>query len=193
MILIVMVMFGSGVLVSVSMGVIVSVFVISLFNVVVYCVGDGSVKLMSVVMFVFVDIINFNDGLLVWMLSLLISISGSNRLFLVSGIVSSEGMLMCLVDVYYLVLIGYVVSVGLVNVKVSDSVIIFCVIGCLDSVGIVDIIMIFFDVYSGDNIWSVVSIDGCSFYVIGGNSGVWFYVLGVSSGFSISSVVFNLC
>ena len=183
---------GNGTPVSASTGVTVSAPVTSLPNVAVYRVGDGSAKLTSAATPVFVDIINPNDGSLVRTLSLPTSASGSNRPLLASGTASSEGLLSRSADAHYLVLTGYAASVGLANVKASDSATTPRVIGRLDSAGTVDTSTTVPDAYSGDNVRSAASTDGRSFYVTGGNSGVRLYALGASSGLSVSSAVPNL-
>ncbi len=168
---------------------------VTLPNVAVYRVGQGSASLSSAGTAVFIDTINPNDGAngaVVNTVALPTTAGNGNNPLVASGTASSEGLLTLSVDGKALILTGYGAALGTANISSSASKTVPRIVGRIDAAGNVNTATAITDAYSANNIRSAASVDGSGFYVSGGNSGVRYYSLGSSVGTSISATTTNL-
>ncbi|MGI4740635.1 MAG: IPT/TIG domain-containing protein [Janthinobacterium lividum] len=148
-------------------------------NLVVARVGDGSATLTSAATEVFLD--EFTpSGTLVQTIALPTSVSGNsrNRILTASGNNSYELGLTRSADGHYLVLTGYSAAAGTPGVANSQANDITRVIGLVAADGTVDTSTSTGEAFSTSSIRAAATVDGTSFYSVGGNSGVQYQAFG---------------
>jgi hypothetical protein len=146
-------------------------------NLVVARVGDGSATLSTAATEVYLDEYT-PTGTLVQTIALPSSVSGNNRILTATGNSTSELGLTRSADGHYLVLTGYSVSPGTAAVSSSQTTDVARVIGLIAADGSVDTSTSTGDAFNGSNIRAAATIDGTSFYSVGGNSGVRYQAFG---------------
>lgn len=112
------------------------------------------------------------------------TVSGNNHAITNSGSATSEGALTLSADSHYLTIAGYDAAPGTASVVSTTSANNPRVIARIDADGNIVTSVALSDAYSGNNIRSVVSTDGATFYTSGtasGTNGGVRYVSGVSA------------
>jgi hypothetical protein len=162
-------------------------------NIVVARVGDGSALLSGAATAVFLDEYT-PSGLLVQSISLPTSVSGSsmNRILTASGTAPSELGMTRSADGRYLVLTGYSAATGIPAVAASTSTDITRVIGLIAADGSFDTSTSTGSAFSTTNIRAAATVDGTSFYSVGGNSGVQYQVLGSATATQLATAPVNI-
>jgi hypothetical protein len=146
-------------------------------NIVVARVGDGSAPLTAAAAAVFLDEYT-TSGTLVQSISLPTSVNAPNRILTASGTATSELNMTRSADGHYLVLTGYSAATGTTAVVSSQSTDIARVIGLIRADGSFDTSTSTGDAFNTTSIRAAATIDGQSFYSVGGNSGVQYQALG---------------
>jgi len=149
-------------------------------NIVVARVGDGSATLTSAATAVFLDEYTPN-GQLVQSVALPTSVAGNNRALTASGTATAELSLTRSADGHYLVLAGYgaVPGTTTTNVSTSATTDVARVIALIGADGSVDTSTSpGLDAFDGSSIRAAATVDGTSFYSVGGNSGVRYQAFG---------------
>lgn len=118
------------------------------------------------------------------------TLSGSNHRVTLSGSATSEGALTLSTDGRYLTIGGYDAAVATASVASTTSAAVPRVAARIASDGSVDSSTALTDAYSGNNIRSVASVDGSSFYTGGPSNGVRYATLGAttSTGFNTTNI-----
>jgi len=160
-------------------------------NLVIYRVGDGSAALASTGAAVFLDEYT-PTGTLVQSIALPTSVSGNNKRVVASGSATSEGSLTRSTNGLYLIATGYDAAVGTAAVTSSTSASTARVIATIDNSKTINSSTALSDFSSGNNIRSAASVDGNSFWVVGGATGVSSTTLGATTSTLISSTVTNI-
>jgi hypothetical protein len=146
-------------------------------NIVVARVGDGSAGLTSAATEVFLDEYT-PSGTLVQSVALPTSVIDNNLILTATGNGITELGLTRSADGHYLVLTGYSTPPGTSAVASSSSTDVARVIGLIGADGSVNTSTYAGDAFSGTSIRAAATVDGTSFYSVGGNSGVRYQALG---------------
>jgi len=146
-------------------------------NLVVARVGDGSAALTAAATEVFLDEYT-TGGTLVQTIALPTSVSGNNRILTASGTATSELSLTRSADGHYLVLTGYGAAPGTTAIATSQTTDVARVIGLIAADGTLDTSTSTGDAFNGASIRAAATLDGTSFYSVGGNSGVRYQSVG---------------
>jgi len=157
-------------------------------NLVIYRVGDGSATLSNIGTAVFLDEYT-PSGTLVQSIALPTTASGNNKRVVASGSATSEGSLTRSVNGLYLIATGYDAAVGTAAVASSTSASTARVIATIDNSKTINSSTALSDFSSGNNIRSAVSVDGNTFWLVGGATGVSSTTLGATTSTLISSTV----
>lgn len=160
-------------------------------NLVVSVVGDGSAALTSAATPVFLNEFT-TGGSLVRSLALPTSASGANRRFTNSGSASSELALTRSTDGNYLTLVGYDAAPGLAGVASTASAATNRVVARISAFDIIDTTTALSDASTGNNVRSVASVDGTSFWVGGGAGGVRYATFGGTTSVQLSTTPTNV-
>jgi hypothetical protein len=161
-------------------------------NLVVYRVGTGAAALSSAATPVFLDELT-TAGTAVGSVPLPTTVSGSQKALTSSGSATSEGLLTRSADGRYIVLTGYNAAVGTASVASSASATVNRVIGRVAGDGTVDTSTALTDADTGNNVRSVASVDGSSFWVSGAADGIRYAAtLGATTSTQLSTTVTNL-
>ncbi|MEI8195748.1 MAG: PEP-CTERM sorting domain-containing protein [Phycisphaerae bacterium] len=165
-------------------------------NLVVSRVGDGSVALTSNSAAVFLDEYTTVGGSPVGTVSLPTATTGSaptsgNRYLVNSGSATSEAALTRSADGHYLTIAGYNSLAGVAGVVGTASSAVARVVGLIDAYGNVDTTTAISTLYSGNNIRSVVTVDGSAFWTAGPTNGVSYVTLGGGTTTQLSTTVVN--
>ncbi len=149
--------------------------------------GDGVATLVNTGNAVFLDEIS-PSGTLLRSLPLPTTASGAQRQCILSGTATSEGMLTRSGDGSKLLLGCYGRDLGGTGSLASTTAAaVNRVVAVIGVNGAIDTSTALADAHSGNNIRSVASQDGSSFYTAGGNEGVRLSLLGASSSSVVSS------
>ncbi len=146
-------------------------------NLIVARVGDGSATLTAAATEVFLDEYT-TGGTLVQTIALPTSVIGNNRILTASGTATSELNMTRSADGRYLVLTGYGASPGTTPVVTSQTTDVARVIGLIAADGTLDTSTSTGDAFNGASIRAAATLDGTSFYSVGGNSGVRYQAFG---------------
>lgn len=160
-------------------------------NIVVARVGDGAAALTTAAAVVFLDEYT-PAGALVQSIALPTSVSGNNRILTAAGNATTELALTRSADGHYLVLTGYGAAPGTSAVATSAAADVARVIGLIAADGSVDTSTSTGDGFSGASIRSAATVDGTSFYSVGGNSGVRYQALGSFASTSLNTAPANI-
>ena len=160
-------------------------------NLVVVRVGGGSAALSSVATPVYLDEYT-PSGSLVQSIEMPKAVSGSNKRFMLSGSATSEGALSLSTNSKYLVFGGYDADSATAGVASTASATVNRVVARVDSSGSVDITTALTDFSTGNNIRSVTSADGSSFWVSGGATGIAYAALGATTSTQLNSTLTNV-
>ncbi|MBO2012244.1 IPT/TIG domain-containing protein [Hymenobacter negativus] len=146
-------------------------------NIVVARVGDGTAPLSGAATAVFLDEYT-PSGTLVQTIDMPTSVGSVNRILTASGNATSELGLTRSVDGRYLVLTGYSAAPGTTGVITSLATDVARVIGRVAADGTFNTSTSVGDTFSGVSIRAAATVDGTSFYTVGGNSGVQYQAFG---------------
>jgi hypothetical protein len=146
-------------------------------NIVVARVGDGTATITAASTAVFLDEYT-PSGTLVQTIDMPTAVNGMNRILTASGTATSELGMTRSADGRYLVLTGYSAAPGTAGVVASLATDVARVIGRIAADGTFDTSTSVGDNFSGSNIRAAVTVDGTSFYSVGGNSGVQYQSFG---------------
>lgn len=160
-------------------------------NLVVARVGDGSAALTAAATEVFLDEYT-TSGTLVQTIALPTSISGNNRILTASGSATTELNMTRSADGHYLVLTGYSAAPGTTPLVTSPTTDVARVIGLIAADGTVDTSTSTGDAFSGASIRAVATVDGTSFYSVGGNSGVRYQAFGTAMTTQLNTTPTNI-
>ena len=160
-------------------------------NLVVARVGDGSAALTSAATEVFLD--EFTPGgTLVQTIALPTSVTGNNRILTASGSATTELHLTRSADGHYLVLTGYGAAPGTPAIATSQTTDVARVIGLIAADGTLDTSTSTGDAFNGASIRAAATLDGTSFYSVGGNSGVRYQALGTATTTQLNAAPTNI-
>lgn len=159
-------------------------------NLVVVRVGDGSAALTGAATAVFLDEYT-PSGTLVQTIDLPTSVSGNNRILTVSGNATAENITRS-ADGRYLVLTGYGAAPGTTAIAASQTTDVARVIGLIAADGTLDTSTSTGDAFNGTSIRAAVTIDGTSFYSVGGNSGVCYQAFGTAMTTQLNTAPTNI-
>jgi hypothetical protein len=160
-------------------------------NMVVARVGDGTAALTMAATEVFLDEYTL-DGTLVQTIALPTSVIGNNRILTASGNAVSELNLTRSGDGRYLVLTGYGAVPGTENVGSSQANEVTRVIALIGADGNVDTSTSTGDAFNASSIRAAATVDGTSFYSVGGNSGVRYQRFGSTATTQLNTVPTNI-
>ena len=160
-------------------------------NMVVARVGDGSAPLSAAATEVFLDEYT-PSGQLVQSIHLPTSVSGLNRILTASGNAPSELGVTRSADGRYLVLTGYSAAPGTPAVASSSATDITRVIALIAADGSFDTSTSTGTAFSATNIRAATTVDGSSFYSVGGNSGVQYQALGSARATPLTTAPVNI-
>lgn len=160
-------------------------------NLVVARVGDGSAALTAAATEVFLDEYT-TSGTLVQTIALPTSISGNNRILTASGSATTELNMTRSADGHYLVLTGYSAAPGTTPLVTSPTTDVARVIGLIAADGTVDTSTSTGDAFSGASIRAAATVDGTSFYSVGGNSGVRYQAFGTAMTTQLNTTPTNI-
>ncbi len=160
-------------------------------NLVVARVGSGTSALTAAATEVFLDEYT-TSGTLVQTIALPTSVSGNNRILTASGNATSELGLTRSADGRYLVLAGYGAGVGTPSISTSQTTDVARVIGLIAADGTFDTSTSTGDAFSGVSIRAAATVDGTSFYSVGGNSGVRYQAFGTAMTTQLNTAPTNV-
>lgn len=160
-------------------------------NIVVARVGDGTTALTAAATAVFLDEYT-PAGTLVQTIDMPTAVSSTNRILTASGNATSELAMTRSVDGRYLVLTGYSAAPGTAGVVASLSTDVARVIGRVAADGTFDTSTSVGDTFSGSNIRAAATVDGTSFYAVGGNSGVQYLPFGGFASAQLNTAPANI-
>ncbi|MVN76586.1 T9SS type A sorting domain-containing protein [Hymenobacter sp. HMF4947] len=160
-------------------------------NIVVARVGDGSAALSAVAAAVFLDEYT-PSGTLVQSIDLPTAVNGNNRILTASGNATSELNLTRSADGHYLVLAGYGAAPGTGAVTASQAADVTRVIGLIGADGSLDTSTSTGDAFNGVSIRAAATVDGTSFYSVGGNSGVRYQAFGTFGSTQLTTAPTNI-
>jgi hypothetical protein len=155
-------------------------------NIVVARVGNGNAALTTAAAAVFLDEYT-PAGQLVQSIALPTSASGTNRILTAAGSGASELAVTRSVDGHYLVLTGYGATPGTAAVAGTAANAVARVIGLVAADGSFDTSTYTGDAYSGTSIRAAATVDGTSFYSVGGSSGVRYQALGSAASTQLNT------
>lgn len=160
-------------------------------NIVVARVGDGSAALTAAATAVFLDEYT-PSGTLVQSVPLPTSVTGSNRILTAAGNATTELAITRSADGHYLVLTGYGTAPGTAAVAATASTDVARVIGLIGADGSINTSTSTGDAFSAVSIRAAATVDGTSFYSVGGNSGVRYQALGSFASTQLNTTPTNI-
>jgi hypothetical protein len=160
-------------------------------NIVVARVGDGRAALTAAAAAVFLDEYT-PAGQLVQSVALPTSASSTNRILTAAGNGTSELAVTRSADGRYLVLTGYGATPGTAAVAGTSSSAVARVIGLIAADGSFNTSTYTGDAYSATSIRAAATVDGTSFYSVGGSSGVRYQVLGSAASTQLNTTPTNI-
>lgn len=146
-------------------------------NIVIARVGDGTAPLSAAATVVSLDEYT-PAGVLVQSIDLPTSVNGSNRILTASGNSTAELALTRSANGRNLVLAGYSAAPGTAAIAASLATDVARVVGLIAPDGSIDTSTSLGAAFSGSGVRSAATVDGTSFYAVGGNSGVQYVALG---------------
>ena len=149
-------------------------------NVVVYRVGDGVAPLRSVSTLVFLDEYS-PSGTLVQSIAIPRVPNGTNNALAASGTSTTEGFLNLSVNRKYLVFGGYNTDTGVTSISSTPATTTKRLVGRIDNAATFNTSTLLDSAFSTNNMRSVTSTDGNSFWMSGSGSGIRRTTLGVTA------------
>jgi hypothetical protein len=160
-------------------------------NIVVARVGEGTAALTAAAAAVFLDEYT-PAGQLVQSIALPTSASGTNRILTAAGNATSELAVTRSADGRYLVLTGYGATPGTAAVAGTASNAVARVIGLIAADGSFDTSTYTGNAYSAASIRAAATVDGTSFYSVGGSSGIRYQALGSAASTQLNTTPTNI-